>query len=363
MLLIQFRIERHDPQAVFTAITTAFNHSCAITVERVAYCWGSDEVGELGRGTTFQSSLVPLEVAPGSGLRFTSISADGGHTCALTAEGRAYCWGANQRGELGDGTNINRSLRTEVAPNSGLRFSSISAGSFHTCAITVVDHQIYCWRDNEFGQLGRGTGAVGGYAVDPAPIDAFPGWDLVTASFEHTCALTGNFAYCWGSNGRGQLGDPNRPESDPEVALIPHLYTSLSAGAGGTCGAVRDTDIVACFGATFQPQQSFVEGVGILAVSAAFQHACAITGDNVAHCWGQNTDGEVGDGTTTPRSDAVPVAPGQGLSFAAISTNMLSHTCGLTTDGKAWCRGGNDQGQLGDGTTTNRLLPTAVTAP
>jgi len=128
-------------------------HNCALTRDGQAYCWGQNGNGQLGTGAEGVFSTVPVPVA--GGLTFTTISAGGNHTCAVATTGGTYCWGVNQFGELGDGTNANRPSPTLVS--GGLGFESVSAGGLHTCGRTKVLGIVYCWGANGQGQLGNAT--------------------------------------------------------------------------------------------------------------------------------------------------------------------------------------------------------------
>jgi alpha-tubulin suppressor-like RCC1 family protein len=198
-----------------------------------------------------------------------ALSAGWNHSCALDTVGHAYCWGQNNFGQLGDGTNIIRAVPTAVGGD--LLFRAIAAGGSHTCALTTDDQ-----------------------------------------------------TYCWGRNSAGQLGiDDNQPHTLPaHVGGPPTPFTTITAG-----------------------------GV----------HSCALTSAGDAYCWGRNSYGQVGDGTTLDRNTPVKVVGG--LSFATIQANG-AHTCAtLSNGGTAYCWGNNSDGQVGDGTTVDRPEPVAAGAP
>jgi len=141
----------------YVQITTSGRHTCALTARGQAYCWGANGNGELGDGTLTDS----LENGPQAvigGLRFASINPGADHTCAITARGQAYCWGANSDGKLGDGTTTSSEVNGPQAVIGGLRFTSIRGGGTHTCALTARG-QAYCWGENGNGQLGDGATA------------------------------------------------------------------------------------------------------------------------------------------------------------------------------------------------------------
>jgi alpha-tubulin suppressor-like RCC1 family protein len=258
-------------------------------------------------------------------LIYTSITVGGEHSCATIASGVTLCWGRNTEGQLGIGTNTaNWSLPQVVQAPAGIGFRVVAAGGFHSCALTPVG-VAYCWGDNQFNQVGDGTNEV---RMTPVVVSAPTGvkFRALTAGFWHSCALTtAEAAYCWGSNLDGALGDG--------TTTTPRTPTSVATPAGVTFAAV----------------------------TAGGNHTCGVTAMGVAYCWGENTYGGLGDGTTQQRTTPVLVQAPPGVAFVAVSAGG-EHTCGLTARGAAYCWGLNGQGQLGDGTTTNRPTPVVVTA-
>jgi alpha-tubulin suppressor-like RCC1 family protein len=187
-------------------------HTCALTESGTAYCWGWNEFGQLGNGGNASTS-VPVAVH--GGLRFSSLSAGGAHTCGLTASGVAYCWGSNHQGQLGNGAN--ESSTVPVPVSGELIFSSLTAGGSsnyarveHTCGLTP-NEQAYCWGDNGIGQLGDGT-----FDDRSVPVLVQGGLtfvELSTGDFR-TCGLTADgAAYCWGWGEAGQLGNGSGTET------------------------------------------------------------------------------------------------------------------------------------------------------
>jgi alpha-tubulin suppressor-like RCC1 family protein len=317
------RVERHRPAAVAGArrwllVSSGQGHVCGVTTERSAYCWGSNTNGVLGDGTT-ADRLVPVAVL--GGLRFRDVSAGVNHTCGVSyPDNRAYCWGYNGEGELGDGTTTWRSTPVAVAAGT-LRFRQVQAGNVHTCGVTT-GNQIYCWGDNTVGQVGDSSTA--NKRTKPTLIAGGRQYRQVDAGWNHNCAVTlGNKAFCWGNGREGQLGNGR---------------TYLSFWPRAVAG-----------------------GLSFERVTAGAIHSCGETTLNRAYCWGYNADGNVGDGTHLNRR-LTPVAVTGGHFFSQVSAGGMS-TCGRTDAAVAYCWGLNQYGQLGDGTTTNRWSPTAVLGP
>jgi alpha-tubulin suppressor-like RCC1 family protein len=307
----------------FASVATGGAHTCALTTSGAAYCWGRGERGQLGipvptimcqtDGGPFPCSRVP--VAVGGGLAFEQLAGGGAHTCGLTSDGSVYCWG--------NGSTSPILVETEA------RFVSIDAGGSHTCGLTS-DGTAYCWGSNNHGQLGDGTttfssvpvAVTGGHTFQVIVAGGFGPIGFIGG---HTCALTTRGeAYCWGDNFRGQLGIGVQ---DLTAHPVPAPVSGELTFAGLTAG------------------------LG--------QHTCGLTGTGAAHCWGENSFGALGN--TTGHDSPVPVPVSGGIVFdQVIAGGFIGHTCGRTADGTAYCWGENERGQVGDGSTVDRLQPSPV---
>jgi alpha-tubulin suppressor-like RCC1 family protein len=158
----------------FSSITTGNSHTCALNLKGAAYCWGNNEYGELGNSST-KNSNIPIEVSvpkDESSIIFNSISTFEQHTCGLSTSGKAYCWGANEYGQLGNGSTTNSSVPIAVASSANgetLTFSSIDAGLYHTCGLTIMK-KAYCWGLNDSGELGNNTTKNSSIPVPVSPL-------------------------------------------------------------------------------------------------------------------------------------------------------------------------------------------------
>jgi hypothetical protein len=296
----------------FSTIVGGGDFACGLTSGGSAYCWGGNDFLQLGDGTG-TSRRLPTPVV--GGLKFTSLSAGFGHVCGLVADGHAYCWGLNLFSRLGDGTDTDRGAPTAVG--GGLTFVQLAAGGTHTCGI-ASDGRAYCWGQNNYGEIGNGTVALGltathsevGVALPTLVTTAVPFVQILPGTWD-TCALdaTGK-AYCWGLNLWGELGDGTTTNrSLPVPALPAQTFTSISAGAYSACGVAADA-LTYCWGLTGLGSPSSVAvGVGAryAAVAVSYYHTCAVTRDGSLYCWGGNADGQLGDGTTVDRSVPTPV--------------------------------------------------------
>ena len=307
-----------------TQIASGGNHTCAVTTAGGVKCWGDNSYGQLGNNSTTASS-IPVDVL-GLASGVGSVSAGGYHTCAVTTAGGVKCWGYNYYGQLGDGTITSSSVPVQVTGLTSV-VGSITAGNGHTCASMIVKASprptaggAKCWGYNYYGQLGNNSTTNSSIPVDV--LDLPNGVSRIAAGNGHTCAVVSGAAKCWGNNNNGQLGDGTTTSSS-----VPVQVQGLASGVSSISAGI-------------------------------VSYACAVV-SGAAKCWGNNANGQLGDGTTT--SSSVPVQV-QGLASGVSSINAGGiHTCAVVS-GAAKCWGNNANGQLGDGTTTNSSAPVNVKA-
>jgi alpha-tubulin suppressor-like RCC1 family protein len=305
----------------FANIYVGPTHTCGVTTTSVGYCWGANNFGQLGNGS-FGAGVVSRPVATWSNLRFLEVRVGADFSCGLTTDNHIYCWGLNSEGQLGIGSNNTDSQRP-VLLAGGRRYRLLRVAPTHACAI-ALSGVTFCWGRNDFGQLGDGTTAT---RRAPTKVAGSVVFQTVTTGAQHTCGLSlAKKAYCWGRNTTGQLGN-------------------LSSLTRLTPGPVAD-------GRLFNT------------ISAGLTHTCAVTPEKRAYCWGRNTLGSLGDGTTSRRSRPTAVAGDR--AFVGVSAGA-DFTCGITSGKRAFCWGSNLEGQLGEGTdgqhspiVSNRLTPVAV---
>jgi alpha-tubulin suppressor-like RCC1 family protein len=248
-----------------------------------------------------------------------AIAAGESHTCAVLSDGGVKCWGKNDKGQLGDGTTTN--APTPVAVSGLTNAKQVTAGGGHSCAL-LADRTAKCWGFDALGQLG--DGATTDTSKPVAVSGGIAGIVSIAAGGAHTCAALGVGASCWGANPNGQLGNGSKTASSTPVPV---------SGLSDTTGAI-----------------------GIAASGGA--HSCAVLADITARCWGANTVGQLGDGTTT--DSTIPVAVGGlGGPVKMIATGV-AHSCALLADATMQCWGNNVFGQLGDGTSKDSKTPVVV---
>lgn len=294
----------------YVALSAGREHACALTADGTAYCWGSNEFGQLGvsdvettcpRGDR-DISCRARPTAVTTSLKFRRIAAGGVHTCAIAMDDRVYCWGDNLHGALGDPALRSSAVPAPIVTTS--LFLDVAAGAEHSCAVRL-DGVGACWGSNDWGQVGAGSNATS--IAIPVAIGGANRFASITASGDRTCAraLDGS-GFCWGRSWSGVGGGTGtRPQANPQRVQGTLLFRTLEAGGSTTCG---------------------------------------VTLDNAAYCWEANLFGTIGDGTLIPSQTPQPVAAG--ASLVALRSGV-SHTCGIDESGLAWCWGAGERGELG----------------
>lgn len=349
-------------------VSAGGGYSCGVTVGGGAWCWGANSSGQLGNGGTTDST-VPVPVS-GLGSGVASISAGWYHTCAVLTSGAARCWGANTSGNLGNGTTTDSTVPVPVSGLTG-GVAQISVAGWHTCAV-LTSGAARCWGYNPYGELGNGTTTDSSV---PVPVSGLSGAISISAGWDQNCAvLSGGAARCWGYNADGELGNGTRTSSATPVGVsgLSSGVSTISAGSWHTC-AVLTSGAARCWGAnafgnlgngtttaalTPVGVSGLSSGVSTIAAGASYA-TCAVLVGGAARCWGYNAQGTLGNGTTTNSPTPVPVS-GLSSQVTAISTGSW-HSCAVLATGEARCWGYNRYGGLGNGTTSNSTVPVTVT--
>jgi hypothetical protein len=289
-------------------VAVGYDHACGLTNSGTAYCWGENDSGQLGLGTS--TGLEPPRAVVGN-LSFATLVVGQAFTCGLTTDQQTYCWGDNSLGQLGIAAAGNRSIPTAIATHE--RFATLAAGFSHACA-TATSGTTYCWGADDVGQLGQPAGEIcevpGGYyyspLVDvscsrtPLPLPNAPGAFAALAASSGTCGLLGTGeAYCWGFS-RSKVSPDGR-------------FVSLAAGINRVCG-ITTTRSISCwsYADSTSPPSTLTSVPGIadpMSLVGGYTHWCAIAAaTNNVSCWGDNFDGQLGNGTLIATAIPRPVA-------------------------------------------------------
>ena len=393
-----------DGQAIMAVSLGAAGagHTCALTSSGAAYCWGDNWLGGLGNGETgytpfgnpsFQSAAIrPSPTAVQGGHTFASITAGAHHTCALKADGAAYCWGANGSGQLGNGDYCdisNPGSRLDCGPtvptvvSTTLRFAAVVASWEHTCAM-AGDGVVYCW--------GSIVGRVDctpfdGCALAPTPVHVSERYSNIVAGHLQSCGITrGSAGYCWGARLGSQDEFGSATDSVPKPAFAGLPLLEIAAGDGHRCAidsngdaycvglnefgqlGAASTDVCNVNDGMQLPYNTACSvspvrvagGHSFASIVVGYDHTCALTIGGAAFCWGANASGQLGDGTTTSATTPVRVAGGH--TFKSLGAGV-TYSCGVTIGGTLYCWGNNYSGQLGDGTRLSRSTPVRIAGP
>ncbi|MBI4499734.1 MAG: hypothetical protein HY700_01110, partial [Gemmatimonadetes bacterium] len=341
-------------------------HTCGVTTTNASYCWGYNGAGQLGDGTS-TTRVTPQPVSVGV-VTFTYIGTGRTHSCGLTTGSQAYCWGANQYGQLGDGSTAPRPTPSTPV-NTGQFFTQISVGDEHACGRTSAN-QIYCWGYGLNGQLGNGGT---GNNLSPSPISSAVSFASVAAGGLMTCGLTSTgTGYCWGDNTYGGLGTGSTsasPSLTPVQMSGGQTWATVTPGFDFGCGRTT-ANAGFCWGHNLSGQLGIGNSTTTATITAITgsltwssiqtsrnEGTCAVTTANIGYCWGYGFYGQIGDGGFANRTSPTPI--NTAVPFSVVQPGDL-HTCAIATNNSGFCWGNNEYGQAGNGTRTVRLAPTQV---
>jgi alpha-tubulin suppressor-like RCC1 family protein len=295
------------------AVALGSEHGCALLARGTVQCWGRNDSGQLGNRTPGPAT-TPVPV---SGITTAiALSLGAAHSCALLAKGAIQCWGYNYEGELGDGTNTRSSIPVTVGGISTA--VAIAVRNTHSCAL-LASGAVQCWGDNTYGQLGNGTTTNSNVPVTVSGINSATA--IAAGAFFNCALLSSGVVQCWGHNGNAELGDGSSwPYADSSVPVsVADISTAIAITAGG-------------------------------------YHACAVLSSGSGQCWGYNSYGQLGNGSTTASASIRPVA----VSTIGAPVRLAAgywHTCALLAGGVMRCWGLNHDGQLGNRRRTPAYTP------
>jgi alpha-tubulin suppressor-like RCC1 family protein len=308
------------------AIEGGYNHTVALKSDGTVWTWGQNNYGQLGDNTTYEKNYA-VQVVNSSLANLSDVKAiavGSSHNVALKNDGTVWAWGLNTSGQLGDSSTTNRSTAVQIKNLTNV--IAVAAGSSHTVALKE-DGTVWTCGFNNNGQLGDGTVANKSTIVQAINVE---GIEAISAGCYHTVALKkGGTVWAWGSNQYGQLGDATNLNKSTAVQAVVE-------------GSANITDVKA--------------------VTTGYYHTIALKNDGTVWAWGYNTNGQLGDGTTSSRNYAAQVTLEGYSEFTNVKEVAAgdNHNIVLKNDGTVWAWGNNQYGQLGDGTSTTKKFPVQV---
>ena len=388
---------KQKPQPVYNdtskpIIAAGSYHSCSVLKSKL-FCWGNNDVGQLGDGTT--EDRLNAKYIDGLG-KVKQISLGRHNTCAINYDDNLFCWGQNKYGEIGDDSTTDSMTPVRVNMPNDDKVMMVGVGYYHTCAILKKNARLMCWGRNMHGRLGDGT-------IDDKkyPSPTFEEDTLVThvsLGRQHTCAITdfGKKLYCWGHNSFGQVGDGETtrthllPTNIIDFTDTESKILQISLGRFHSCALMylydEKRNVLKCWGFNKSGQvgngshndnqqkndttvpdisQDQVVRPTVIAIDDVVRvdcgdfHTCAIKKDGGLFCWGQNIGGILGDGTVTGRLEPTHIPLPVNKTVIDVASGGR-HTCAMLKNEQMKCWGENYYGQLGDGTTISRINVTQL---
>ena len=349
----------------WVAVSAGAAFSCALDEAKKIACWGTNSLGQLADGTiTTRTSPTPIT---GGFSDWIALDAGSNHACAIREGGALYCWGSNNRGQLGDGTNDNHGEPTLVSAGPWI---AVSAGADFTCAVRD-DHSLWCFGLGTSRQLGDGSNVNSAIPVREKSMAT--SWAQVSAGNAFACAVRlDGTRWCWGANALGQGGDgTSLTINEPKQVDADTDWAAIEAGDFAACGR-RASGALACWGdgSLGQTGQAGNESPALApakvgadgdwtAITAGLRFACGIRAQGKVHCWGAATRGALGRGYSSDRNDPTPID--DDATWERLDV-QLDHGCAIRAGGDLFCWGRNVSSQLGDGTQVTRPAKVPVGA-
>ncbi|WP_309640460.1 T9SS type A sorting domain-containing protein [Flavobacterium sp.] len=352
------------PPSCWQSVSIGDYHTSAIKTDGTLWSWGGNGLGNLGIGNTTDSSF-PVQVGTDTDWKFIAVGDY--HTLAIKNNGTLWAWGWNQYSQLGDGTTINRNSPIQIGMDTDWKFASALYGS---SSAIKTNNTLWCWGDNTMGSVGNGTTIN---QTTPVQISTDTNWKTISVGDAHSMAIkTTGTLWTWGVNDRGQLGNASTTNVSSPIptgtAASFNQWKAVSASRRYTLGLLNDGTMWAWgentlgqLGDGTTTNSNIPIQVGSdtnwAIISAGYFHRLAIKNDGTLWAWGVNQVGALGDGTTTDRS--TPVQIGTDTDWVKISAKY-NHSAAMKSDGSLWVWGRNLFGALGDGTNTNQSSPIMV---
>jgi len=363
--LIKTNADETTTTEQWSATANGNSHTCAIKDDKTLWCWGGNDKGQLGQGTISTLLSEPTEVATGG--QWLSIAANGDHSCAIKNDNSLWCWGDNSAGQVGNDSSLSE-ITTPTA--IGSTWNKISLGTNHSCGIKTGG-TLWCWGDNTHSKLGDNTTAA---SLAPKKIGA-ASWLEISLGDQFSCGINASKKlYCWGSNTSNQQGHLPPDTANSVDMTVPTLvdgvdsddWSSISSGDTHSC-AIKADDTLWCWGSnasgqtaqtinTETPTQEPSQSLW-LKIAADGNNSCAVKNDSSLWCWGNNTFGQLGNGSINLSTSPAPVLDESIWIWLSLG---VDHSCAIKDDKTLWCWGDNSESQLGDNSTINSTTPKQI---
>ena len=343
-------------------VTIGMEFSCAINNSNMLYCWGRNNYGQLGIGST-TDAYTPQQV--GSSANWDNIDAGAYHICGIQTNGTLWCWGHNNYGQLGQGNTTDSSSPVKVGTDTD--WDIVSSGYYFECALKT-GNSLYCWGRNDDGELGIGSY---NNKYTPTQVGTSTNWTLISAGVGFACGENSGDLQCWGDNEKRQLGIETSEDNVNIPTTVKTIdLNMISAGDSHNCIIDSDNNLF-CMGYNYEwelgigeneyfytPQEiSYSKSVSHF--SSGGRSSCLIDSDNHLYCFGESKDGKLGLGANTKAYYNTPQEVDNSNTWKDLSLN-LKHSCGIQTDGSLYCWGDNSNYQLGIGSSTSQSSPVLV---
>lgn len=356
-----------------SSVGVGSTHSCAVLESGRVACWGSNASGELGLGTAgpaqAQASIVVGVGGVGSLSGVSQVDGSAGHTCARLSTGTVVCWGANNQGQLGDGTTMDRPYPVAVPGLAGVL--QVTTGNAFSCAL-LSGGSVRCWGANGSGQLGNSMTSAAPTTA-PVTVTGLSNATQLDAGQSHVCARTAvGVVRCWGLGSGGRLGNGGTSsQSSPVLVTGISTASEVTAGDSHSCALLADGSL-RCWGLGGSGQLgngassgsttpvAVVDIAGATSVRAGAFHSCATIAGGAAMCWGAGSNGALGNGGLASSSRPVTVSGISGVTSMDVGGN---HACVVLAGGRVSCWGRGTSGEVGDGLSMDRSTATAAVGP
>lgn len=357
-------------QSSIRSLAIGDGHICDVDAVGTVWCWGANDTGQLGIGVMGDAGNFVLPNEVDAAVDTISVDLGAQHTCALLETAELNCWGHNQHGQLGN--SFAGEIADSVVPNFVIGLTNVtafSAGGDTSCAVS--DGTVWCWGDNQYGQLGTATVGVGDFRMSATLVEGIDAVLDVTVGTHHVCALrTDQSVWCWGRNNVHQISAEETELSvSPLRVPLDTPITALSTAGDHTCALDR-AGAIWCWGNN-QSGQLGVVGEAVRTaqrvsdvpsfrhVATGQQHTCALTDAGATWCWGSNEHGQLGVPRTDVRTNLPPTLAAAAPPLAALAAGA-DRSCGRSAAGTVYCWGDNSSGTLGVVPNPDRHTPAVV---